>query len=130
MLALRATERAAAAAGINVAATKFMAFGISAFIAGLAGCLIAYQQTTVSGPFDALSSIGFLAIAYLGGITSLSGAFVAGTLASGGLWFYLYQTYVFGSNPVGGFNPNAGLRLILTALFNPGGPPGATPEGR
>src|SRR5260370_21490960 len=104
MLALRANERAAAAAGINVAATKFMAFGIAAFIAGLAGCLIAYQQTTVSGPFDALSSISFLAIAYLGGITSLSGAFVAVTLPSGGLWFYVYQTYVFRRNACASFN--------------------------
>ncbi len=129
MLALRANERAAAAAGINVAATKFMAFGIAAFIAGLAGCLIAYQQTTVSGPFDALSSISFLAIAYLGGITSLSGAFVAGTLASGGLWFYVYQTYVFGSNAVEVFNLIAGLGLILTAIFNPEGISGATREG-
>jgi branched-subunit amino acid ABC-type transport system permease component len=129
MLAIRANERAAAANGVNVAATKFMAFGVSAFIAGLAGCLIAYQQTNVSGPFDALSSVTFLAIAYLGGITSLSGALAGGLLASGGLGFYFYQTYVFGSNAVEVFNLIAGLGLILTAIFNPEGISGATREG-
>jgi len=126
MLALRANERAAAASGINVAATKFMAFGLSSFIAGLAGTLIAYQQTQVSGPFDALSSISFLAIAYLGGITGVAGSFVAGTLVSGGVWFWVYQTYIFGDNAVEIFNLIAGLGLILVAIFNPEGAVGAT----
>lgn len=126
MLALRANERAAAASGVNVAATKFMAFGLSSFIAGLAGTLMAYQQTQVSGPFDALSSISFLAIAYLGGITGVAGSFVAGTLVSGGVWFWVYQTYLFGDNAVEVFNLIAGLGLILVAIFNPEGAVGAT----
>ena len=40
-LAVRGNERAAAAAGVNVAGTKLLAFGLSAFIAGIGGALSA-----------------------------------------------------------------------------------------
>ena len=40
MLAVRANERAAAAAGVSVAGTKVAAFAIAAFIAGLGGVLL------------------------------------------------------------------------------------------
>ena len=43
-----ALERAAAAAGINVVRTKVAAFAIGAFIAGLAGSMLAYRQGNVS----------------------------------------------------------------------------------
>ena len=48
MLAVRANERAAAAAGVNVAGTKVLAFGVSAFIAGIAGGVIAYRSGAAS----------------------------------------------------------------------------------
>ncbi len=44
MLAVRANERAAAAAGVDVARTKTLAFAVSAFVAGLGGAVIAYRQ--------------------------------------------------------------------------------------
>ena len=43
MLAVRADERSAAAAGINVVLVKLIGFAIAAFIAGLGGSLLAYQ---------------------------------------------------------------------------------------
>ena len=43
MLAVRANERSAAAAGISVVRIKLIGFGIGAFIAGLGGCLLAVQ---------------------------------------------------------------------------------------
>ena len=49
-IAVRSNERAASAVGINVARTKLLAFGLSAFIAGLGGGLFAYQQQTISPP--------------------------------------------------------------------------------
>lgn len=92
MLAVRANERAAAAAGINPATMKLVAFAISGFIAGIGGCLLGYQQTELSfSTFNVLISVSFLALAYLGGIASVSGAMVAGSLASGGIVFYLAQ---------------------------------------
>ncbi|MCW2530342.1 MAG: cysA1, partial [Pseudonocardiales bacterium] len=44
MLALRANERSAAAAGVSVVRVKIFAFAIAAFVAGLGGALLAYQQ--------------------------------------------------------------------------------------
>ena len=74
MLAVRANERSAAASGINVVRTKLVAFAIASFIAGIGGALLAYQQTNVTfDPFDAVLGLSLFAIAYLAGITSVSG---------------------------------------------------------
>ena len=48
MLAVRSNERAAAGIAINTAATKLLAFGISSFIAGLMGSMIAYRFGSIS----------------------------------------------------------------------------------
>ncbi|WP_322769448.1 ABC transporter permease [Frankia sp. Cr1] len=124
MLAVRGNERAAAAAGVNVAATKILAFGLSSFIAGLAGAMIGYQYGSLTAPtFDVFTSLTVLAFAYLGGITSVSGAVIGGLLATGGVAFYTTQT-VFGvgsefSLLIGG------IGLVLTAVGNPEGIAGA-----
>jgi ABC-type branched-subunit amino acid transport system permease subunit len=51
MLAVRSNERAAAAAGINVRNTKFAAYAISSFIAGVGGTLY-YASTQTWFPTD------------------------------------------------------------------------------
>ena len=85
-LAVRANERAAAAAGIHVAQVKLSAFAVSSALAGLAGVLLAYQRTIVSsGSFGVFQSLTTVAIAYLAGIATPIGAVVAGVLANGGL---------------------------------------------
>ena len=119
MLAVRANERAAAAAGISVATTKLMAFGVSAGLAGLAGVMLGYSQTTLSfGSFDVLVSLAFFATAYLGGIATVSGAVVGGMLTANGLLFYfLDQQFEFGKYVL----LISGLGLILTAVLNPEG---------
>ena len=74
--------------------------------------------------FVVLAGLNLLAIAYLGGITSVSGAVVGGTLAAGGVSFYVLQQYVGVSTEftflVGG------VGLIITAVLNPEGIAGAT----
>jgi branched-chain amino acid transport system permease protein len=86
MLAVRMNERAAASSGVDVARTKLVAFTFSALIAGTAGILFAYQQVRFSATsFGILTSLIFLAWAYLGGITSVTGAFIGGALIPGGL---------------------------------------------
>jgi branched-chain amino acid transport system permease protein len=120
MLAVRSNERAAAAAGVNVAATKIIAFTIAAFIAGLGGVLSAYQFEGVSPvSYDALLSVALLAFAYMGGITSVTGAVIAGFLVTDGLvatalsdWFRVPSNYMI---LIGG------LGLIVTAVLNPEG---------
>ena len=88
MLAVRSNERAAAAAGINVTAIKLMVFAVSSFLAGLAGGLLGYSRGQISvGSFTALVGVSFLAYAYLGGITSIAGALIAGTLAPLGIGY-------------------------------------------
>src|SRR3546814_7378422 len=48
MLAVRANERSAAAAGISVTRVKIVGFAIGSFIAGLGGTLLASKQTNVT----------------------------------------------------------------------------------
>ena len=119
MLAVRVNERAAAAAGVNVARTKLLAFAISAFIAGIGGTLIAYQRGQVSfESFGVFVSLSYLALAYLGGIGTVSGAMVAGALASGGLVFVTLDRWIgFGKYEL----LVSGVGLILTAILNPEG---------
>jgi branched-subunit amino acid ABC-type transport system permease component len=88
MLAVRANERSASAAGINVARVKLLGFAIGAFIAGIGGCLIAYEQSDVTfDSFAALVGLALFTTAFLAGITSVSGGILAGFLSAGGLFF-------------------------------------------
>lgn len=120
MLAVRSNERAASAAGVNVASVKMGAFTMSAFIAGVAGTLIGYRFGAVSDvSFGVVASLTALAVAYLGGITSVSGAVTSGIMATSGVAFFamgevfesvgVWEVYV------------GGVLLILTAILNPEG---------
>ena len=82
-LAVRANERAAAAVGIDVARTKLLAFGISAALAGLAGCMMSFQAMSISeANWVVLAGMSVLAFAYLGGISSVNGAIVGGMMST------------------------------------------------
>jgi branched-chain amino acid transport system permease protein len=124
MLAVRSNERAAAAAAVDVRNVKLIAFGISAFIAGVAGTLYAYNFGSVSASrFDAITALGLIAFAYAGGITLVSGAVFAGLISTealiphalddwlgiSGNWFLLF----------------GGVLLIFTLIQHPEGVAGA-----
>ena len=81
MMAVRDSDLAAMAIGINPAHAKITAFGISSFLAGIAGSLFALQLQiiTVNPPFDLNMSVQYIAIIVLGGIGSTFGA-VAGSI--------------------------------------------------
>jgi branched-chain amino acid transport system permease protein len=125
-LAVRANERAAASSGIDVRRTKLIGFGISAFIAGVAGCLIGYSRGQLSAEsFTVLAGLQVLAVAYLGGITSFGGAVVAGILGPLGIVYVLLR----GVFDLGQYYALiSGIGLILTAILNPIGIAGATGE--
>jgi len=75
MIALREDEDAAASLGINQRTIRLMAFMISAFFAGVGGCLWAHLQRTIAPSlfyFDETFTI--LEMSVLGGMASLSGA--------------------------------------------------------
>ena len=125
-MALRGNERAAAGVGINVAANKLVAFAIAAFLAGIAGSLIGYSRNQLSADsFSTFTNVSLVAFAYLGGITSMSGAMVGGLLAPLGLSFVLTdRLFDLGPN----YSLVAGIGLILTAVLNPVGIAGANRE--
>ncbi|MDP9026780.1 MAG: ABC transporter permease [Actinomycetota bacterium] len=120
LVAIRSNERAAAYVGIRVARTKLYAFALSAFIAGIGGGLLAYQQGTVSSSsFAVFSSLSVLAIAYVAGIGRIAGAVIAGIMfASDGLFVsFLDKTLHIGQYQM----IVAGIALAITAVQNPNG---------
>jgi ABC-type branched-subunit amino acid transport system ATPase component/branched-subunit amino acid ABC-type transport system permease component len=119
MLAVRANERSAAGAGINVVRVKILAFAIGAFIAGLGGAMLGYKQGNLTfDPFDVLIGIGVFATAYLAGITSVSGGIVAGMLAAGGIVYYAANQWLDLGDWYGTIT---GVGLVLTVVLNPEG---------
>ncbi|HTU84514.1 MAG TPA: ABC transporter permease [Solirubrobacteraceae bacterium] len=119
-LAVRSNERAAASIGVDVARTKLVAFAIAAFIAGIGGGLLAYQEQNINpDAFTLWTSLIILAITYVGGVGRITGAVAAGALlASNGLVPTLL-------NNVFNFNQYqlviAGVLLTITAVANPDG---------
>ncbi|MBM3672208.1 MAG: hypothetical protein FJW86_08535 [Actinobacteria bacterium] len=81
LTAMRSSEQAAATTGISILRSKLIAFGTSAFIAGLGGGLFAVsfgRATNVS--FEVLVGIVWLAIVVTWGVRSVLGALMAGIL--------------------------------------------------
>lgn len=135
--AVRDSDIAASVTGINLLKFKTLSFAISAFYAGLAGCLWAlYLQFVTPGTFSLMMSILFLAAVVLGGLGSVTGS-VLGALAMtflslqsdrivelplvGDLIRSFSETFM---NPSGIANIKwviTGLVLILVILFEPRG---------
>jgi branched-chain amino acid transport system permease protein len=124
MLAVRSNERAAAASAVNVRTVKLIAFGLSAFIAGVAGSLYAYNFGSVSASrFDAVTALALIAFAYAGGITLVSGAVFAGLISTEGLVPHALDKWL-------GINGNwfllfGGVILLFTLIQHPEGVAGA-----
>ena len=80
-LAVRHSERAAAAHGVSIATAKLSAFAISAFIAGISGGLLAgYLGTLVSENFSMMQSLSLYAVAVMTGAHFAEGAIIGGLL--------------------------------------------------
>jgi branched-chain amino acid transport system permease protein len=120
MLAVRSNEQAAATAGISVTGTKLAGFAFAAFIAGIGGVLSGYRFGSVSAAyFGSIASLQLLAIAYLGGITTITGAVIGGLIVTNGVaavalqdWFSIDPQYTL---------LLAGIGMIATAVLNPAG---------
>lgn len=80
-LAVRYSERAAAANAISVPLAKLSAFAISAFISGISGGLLAgYLGTLVSENFSMMQSLALFAVATMTGAHFTMGAIIGGIL--------------------------------------------------
>ncbi len=124
MLAVRANERATAAAGVNVARVKLQGAALSSLVAALAGLVFAYKNVDFSySGLEATRGLQVLALAYLGGVTSVSGAVIAGLLAPSGVVLVL-----LGSPPAAGQQLLLlGVGLLLVTVRFPRGLAGAGP---
>ena len=119
MLAVRSNERAAASIGIAVSGMKLRSFALSSFLAGLGGALIGYSRGQLSPEsFGVFVGLSFLAIAYLGGITSASGGIVAGALAALGIVFVIFDRNLGLGKYYALFS---GLSLLVSVILNPVG---------
>ena len=119
-LAVRANERAAASAGIDVPKTKFLAFDLASAVAGVAGIMTAYQTSqTAATSWDYGIGLSAIAFCYLGGITSINGAILGGMLTGGGMIAFFgswHSPGLFSYTSIMG-----GMGMILTAVIHPAG---------
>ncbi|MEU9888895.1 ATP-binding cassette domain-containing protein [Sphaerisporangium sp. NPDC051011] len=119
MLAVRSNERAASSIGISVAGVKLTAFALASFLAGLGGTLIGYSRGQLSPvSFAVFVGLSLLAISYLSGITSVSGAVLAGASAVLGIVFVFFDEHLH-LGPY--YALLTGTSLILTVILNPEG---------
>jgi ABC-type branched-subunit amino acid transport system ATPase component len=96
-LAVRSDEAAAAAAGIDVVRTKLLAYALSSFIAGVGGAILGYSRGQLSADsFGVFVGIGFVVAVYLGGITSVTGALIAGLLGPLGIVYVINDRLLSG----------------------------------
>lgn len=123
-LAVRSNERAAAAAGVDVTSMKLLAFAVASALAGVGGVLTAYQLTRLSPDvFLVFGALATLALLYLGGVGRITGALIAGALASGGL-----LTQALGGNGSVGSEYQvaiSGVVLVIVTIVQPDGVAGA-----
>ncbi len=114
LVAMREDELAASCMGVPAFRVKLTAFGLSAFIAGLAGACFASKQTIITpDSFDFVLSVLLLAMVVLGGMGNIwgvmLGALVLGVLPELLRSFANYRMLLFG------------LLMILMMIFRPQG---------
>ncbi|HEY6797290.1 MAG TPA: ABC transporter permease [Kineosporiaceae bacterium] len=124
MLAVRSNERAAAAAGISVRGVKIAGITISSLIAAVAGALYGYNFASVSAArFTAMGALALVGFAYMGGISMVSGAVIAGLWSTEGFFPHALERWV-------GLKGTwallvGGVSLVVTLVTNPDGIAGA-----
>jgi len=116
LIGVRDNGRLMQAYGVNLASTRLAAFAISGFLAGMAGALLAYQNTVFSpGGFTPEKSIELFVMSVIGGVGSIPGALMG-------------AAYVVGLPLLPGLRDvqfievlTSGLGLLILLNFLPGG---------
>jgi branched-chain amino acid transport system permease protein len=129
LTAIRDSELAAATLGLRVRWAKVGIFAFSAFIAGCAGALFGGMNGTADGTqFDPINSLVILLYAFVGGITTVTGAAIAGGLFAA--LVYAQSTYpdlaglvfvVVAAAAIGLGRQPDGLAGVLTTGLGQGG---------
>ena len=122
--AIRDNETAASLNGVNFSRQKIFVFVVSATFAGLSGALYGLRGLVGPSVYPVSLSLTLLTAAVLGGIRSISGAFI-GTVIVVFLpdWIELALGSFELSEQVSNFLPAliSSLLLILTVVINPAG---------
>jgi len=119
LVAIRNNERAAASLGINIFQGKLYAFSFASAIAAAGGALAAFQFEHVDyTPYTVLGSATAVLYAVTGGIGSVAGAMIGGTLAPGGVGQWIFGHWW---DLTGWITLIAGALAVLTLLFQPDG---------
>jgi branched-chain amino acid transport system permease protein len=121
LIAIRDNERAARSYGLNATRTSLAAFGISGFLAALAGALFVHQQSGLHhDPYLPERSIELFSMVVIGGLGSLPGALLGATYVQS-VDFFLPLDWQFLAS-------GAGLLVVL--LVFPSGLGGALADLR
>jgi ABC-type branched-subunit amino acid transport system ATPase component/branched-subunit amino acid ABC-type transport system permease component len=115
--AIRGSETAAAALGVDVVHYKLLAFALSGALAGIGGALLMVEQRTVApSQFFFTVSLQYLAVAVVGGLGSLGGA-----VAAGGLFAMLNELFFRVPALAGWLEVVSASLLAFVLLVQPGG---------
>jgi branched-chain amino acid transport system permease protein len=119
LIGVRENERAVQAFGINLTRAKLTAFALSGFLAAFAGALLAHQQQNfLLTSFTPANSLSVFVMTVIGGLGSLTGAFLGALFIQSLTWFaFLYPAAIRPALPFLG----GGLGLVLVLMFLPGG---------
>jgi len=110
--AVRGSEVAAASLGIDVVRYKLLAFVISGMLAGVAGNLLIVGQLAVTQEeFSLTTSLFYLSIAVVGGLSSLGGAAAAALVFAG------LQEAFFRIHALNGLLDIVSAGLLVTVLL-------------
>lgn len=114
LMAIRDDEIAAESMGINIARYKVQSFAVSAFLAGIGGCLYAHFLGYINpSDFGFLKSIDMLSMIVLGGLGSVPGAVFGASILSAAPEFLRfmsqYRMLVYGA------------LLVFLMVFRPNG---------
>lgn len=112
LISTRDNEPASESFGINLTRAKLTAFGLSGFIAAVAGALFVHHQHALDrGTYYPEESLAVFSMVVIGGLGSVPGAVVGAFYVRGVTWF-LPPAFRFFTN---------GFGLVLVLLFLSGG---------
>ncbi|GAB3079797.1 branched-chain amino acid ABC transporter ATP-binding protein/permease [Intrasporangium mesophilum] len=129
--AIRESELAATAIGVNAARWKLSAFVVSSAIIAVSGSLFAYYNQIVSADSFTLEfAVVFIIILILGGMGTMSGAFVGSVVVVSLPYLLTYLTSIIPSGAFGDWltsnvfyvnNGLYGLLVLVVLLYMPDG---------
>jgi len=94
--AIRGSEITAEVSGVNTLKSKLVAFGLSAFLAGMAGGIYAYWMTFIY-PYDVFSvlmTVQMVIMLFLGGAGTVAGPIIGATILSA-ISEFLWARFVY-----------------------------------